>query len=203
MNSMGVTNAHWGVCGFTSSFYAMYEMNQSKRPQPIGAGIATRVLAEIKTYLNILKAAGKTDLLNDITKFTQSFGGDFKKFTIDKYITRVDSAVSKTEDKIKADPNYGIAMPPHCVADYLKRIWEYDSTVEAVAPGASFGNGDGIIGVTAHDMPLYFGLCHYLYRLNNKIYSWGQTFNSVTDAANGGAGGANWVVCYFITIQPK
>jgi len=199
---MGQANAHWGVCGFTSSFYAMHELNQSKRPQLIGAGTASRVLAEIKTYLMILKAEGNTVVLDDIAKFTRSFGGDFGDFTIDKYITLVNSAVSRTDEEIKDDANYGIAMPPDAVADYLRRIWEFDSKVQTVS-GGDGGSKDGILGVTEGKMPLYSGLCHYLYRLRGTIYSWGGTYTSVADAANGGAGGAKWRVCYFIDVQPK
>ncbi|HME25825.1 MAG TPA: hypothetical protein VKI44_31580 [Acetobacteraceae bacterium] len=55
MNLMGSTNNLWGVCGFTSTFYSMYELNRGKRALLIGAGIATKVLAEIKTYLMLLK----------------------------------------------------------------------------------------------------------------------------------------------------
>ena len=31
-------------------------------------------------------------------------------------------------------------------------------------------------------MTEYRGLCHYLYRANSRIYSWGRSFDSVTQA---------------------
>src|SRR5262245_42480931 len=96
LDLMGWTNAGWGVCGFTSSFYAMYELNPGKQGLLLGAGIAHKVLAEIKTYLMMLKAAGELTLLRDIEAFTASFSG-FEKFTIDSYIKYVGDSVGRTE----------------------------------------------------------------------------------------------------------
>jgi len=68
------------------------------------------------------------------------------------------------------------------VADYLKRIWEYDSEVQTIAGGAG-GVADGIIGVAdGGGMKFYDGLCHYMYRHGGKIYSWGREFTSVAEA---------------------
>ena len=75
MNLMGELNQGWGVCGFTSSFYSLYEQNPGKRAKLIGVGIATKVLAEIKTYLNTLKAGGEFQHLSDIEEFTKIFRG--------------------------------------------------------------------------------------------------------------------------------
>lgn len=199
MNTMGTTNQYWGVCGFTSSFYAMYTLNQAKRPQLNNAGTATRVLAEIKTYLNMLKADGKTQMLDSIVAFTRTFGGNFANFTIDGYIARVNQAVSRTEQEIIGDELYGIALPPDVVADYLKRMWDYNTRVHTVIGGGG-GNGDGIIGVTSGTMAMYDGLEHYMYRRNGVVYSWGDQFDSVAAAAAAGAGGADWRVCRLIEI---
>ena len=198
MNLMGSTNNLWGVCGFTSTFYSMYELNRGKRALLIGAGIATKVLAEIKTYLMLLKADGNTILLKEIETFTQSFGkvgtANFSNFTIDTYIALINQAVSRTEAEIKGDPNYSIAMPPNAVVDYLRRVWEYESTLEVVS-GGDGGGVDGIIGVSKGLMPLYDGLCHWMYRFNGRIYSWGSTFSSV-HAAN-----SAYRVCRIIKIN--
>ena len=102
LDLMGWTNAGWGVCGFTSSFYAMYELNPGKQGLLLGAGIAHKVLAEIKTYLVMLKGAGELALLQDIQGFTASFNG-YKKFTIDRYIRDINSSVGRTEKQIIAE----------------------------------------------------------------------------------------------------
>ena len=104
MEMMGVTNGYWGVCGFTKYFHAMYELNPGKRPLVIGAGMATKVLAEIKTYLVMLKASGNFTLLTEIEQFTQTFpavkGADFSKFQIDNYIALINNSVNKSEGEI-------------------------------------------------------------------------------------------------------
>ena len=33
MDKMGSLNNAWGVCGFTSTFYAMFAQNKGKRPE--------------------------------------------------------------------------------------------------------------------------------------------------------------------------
>jgi hypothetical protein len=198
MNLMGSTNNYWGVCGFTSSFYSMYELNPGKRALLVGAGIATKVLAEIKTYLMMLKAAANTQLLSEIETFTKSFGivgkCNFGNFTIENYIRLINDAVNKSDAELRGNCNYSIAMPPDAVADYLRRIWDYESEVQAISGGGG-GNEDGIIGVTNGTMKLYDGLCHYMYRANGKVYSWGKVFNSVTEA------NANYRVCLLIKIK--
>lgn len=202
VNDMGITNASWGVCGFTSSFYAMHELKQQKRPQLNGAGSAHRVLAEIKTYLNILKADGQQQILDSIRQFTRSFGAPYDTFTVDNYIARVNDAVNHTEEQILGEELFGIAMPPAAVADYLKRIWDSNSSVSTVM-GGNGGEKDGILGVTSNNpnMPMYNGLEHYLFRHNGVVYSWGEQFNDIAHAAREGAGGANWQVCRFIEVH--
>lgn len=182
MSSMGSTNTHWGVCGFTSTFYSMYETRPGTRGMLIGAGIATRVLAEIKTYLVMLKAEGEKTLLDDIQSFCQTFAG-FEAWTIDDYIARVNKAVNMSEADIKKEKMYSIGMPPHAVADYLKRVWAQASDVLVLPQGGDSG-GDGIIGVKRTDlgMKAHDGLCHWMYRTNGVIHSWGRAFKSVAEA---------------------
>lgn len=177
---LGRTNIGWGVCGFTSTFYAMWALNPGSHGALMNAPKPFTVLAEIKTYLKILQAEGKTAALSSITGFTRSFGKPYDKFTPDNYMARIDKAVNLTDQQIEANELFGIAMPPQCVADYAKRIWGYDCAIKMGDAG-----GDGIIGVKSSDYPTmteYGGLCHYMYRHNNRIYSWGQSFGSVTEA---------------------
>ncbi|HTW29557.1 MAG TPA: hypothetical protein VME92_20700 [Acetobacteraceae bacterium] len=198
MDSLGVLNQGWGICGFTSSFYAVYAQNPGIRGLVINAAIPTRVLADIKTYLVGLKAAGNTKLLQEIEAFTRTFGVvgkcDFGKFTIDTYIERINGINGKSDAQLTGDANFSIAMPPQAVADYLTDIWQAECDLEVVN-GGSGGVADGIIGVTKGTMQMYDGLCHYMYRRGNNIYSWGQVFNSVA-AAN-----KDFRVCRVIKIK--
>ena len=93
-------------------------------------------------------------------------------------------------------------LPPAAVADYLKRIWDSNSSVSTVM-GGNGGEKDGILGVTSNNpnMPMYNGLEHYLFRHNGVVYSWGEQFNDIAHAAREGAGGANWQVCRFIEVH--
>ncbi|WP_426954197.1 hypothetical protein [Muricoccus radiodurans] len=174
---LGITNVGWGVCGFTSTFYAMWDINPGLRAALIKAPRPFNVLAEIKQYLVILEAEGRTAELKSIRDFTRSFGPPYDQFKIKEYIERINRAVDKTAADITKEKLFGIAMPPDCVADYAKRIWQYNCTVH---PGDI--GGDGIIGVKSADYPnmtAYGGLCHWMYRHNNRIYSWGKSFGSV------------------------
>lgn len=206
MTGLGITNDKWGVCGFTSTFYAMYQLNPASRPLVVNATAAYRVLAEIKTYLMLLKAEG-SPLLDDIRDFTQSFGPPHDAFTVDDYIQRINDAAAgnRSEKDILGEERYGIALPPAAVADYISRVWGWRATVHA-HPNCP-GSGNGIIGVrvvgTGGSGEPYKGLIHYMYRGNGSIYSWGKKFGSVKAAAQGGGGGANWEVCYFISLSRK
>ena len=71
------------------------------------------MLAEIKTYLMMLKASGNFAMLKKVETFTRTFpktpsGYDFSTFDIDKYILRINDAVKKTEDEIIKDGYYSI-----------------------------------------------------------------------------------------------
>lgn len=182
MNKMGELNQGWGICGFTSSFYAMYALNFNARGRLNNANNAFRVLAEIKTYLMILKAEGQQRQLKDIEDFTKTFPG-YEKFSIDGYIASINDAVSKTEEAIKKDSKYSIALPPEIVADYLMRIWDCKNVKVDYVLNGSGSTATAIIGVmsTTNPKPLYGGLCHYMFRHQGFIYSWGEKFNSLSD----------------------
>lgn len=200
MEVVGKTNEGWGVCGFTSSMYAMYSVNQSARPWLINAPRAFTVLSEIKGYLRLLQEFDGQSLISDIETFTRTFGKDFKDFSVTKYIDYINRAAQKyvnksnqESKKIYTDAKFSIALPPNAVADYLKRRCGYDSNVTNGDPG-----GEAIIGVkdkTANNSAkLYNGLCHWVYRKNGRIYSWGESFDSLADADS------DFVPVYYIKI---
>lgn len=207
MTRVGITNKDWGVCGFTSSLYALYDLNPATRPLIMTATAAYRVLAEIKTYLTMLKAEN-SPLLKDITDFTRTFGGEFADFSIDTYIQNINAAAAegKSRSQILSDSKFSIALPPLAVADYIQRVWGWKTKITEFEIGT--GAGDGVIGVSSSEYDAttgakkpYHGLEHYMYRSSGKVYSWGQAFSSVQDAARSGAGGVLWRVCYDISVE--
>lgn len=204
MVTLGETNAGWGVCGFTSCMYAMYELNPTARPFLINAPQAWSVVYEIQEYLETLQQKGENALIASIEEFTKTFNG-FSDFTVAKYLKYIEDkwtecATPTSGDmnaQIQKDAKFSIGMPPHAVVDYLKRMWNYNATAR---PANSAANG--IVGVydpNDPNMKLYGGLRHYLYQKGNKVYSWGDTFNTVLEAGQKKVG-RNYHVCYMITF---
>lgn len=182
LEQVGSANSYWGVCGFTSAFTALYQLNSGRKSLLHGGGVTTKVLAEIKTYLMTLKAEGKLGLLQEIQTFTRAFpptekGTKFDTFTIDNYIERINEAVGKSDKELMREELHSIGMPPRAVVDYLARMWQTKASLSLFETGAN-----GIIGVKRDNRPMYGGLCHYMYRYGNKIYSWGKTYSSVKNA---------------------
>jgi hypothetical protein len=181
---MGMTNNYWGVCGINSSLYALYENNPTLRGRLArGALTPTMVLAEIKTFLRILQADGKTDLLDAIRNFTRTFAG-FQNFTIESYIQRIDTAVGQissggTQMSLLADPQFSIAMPPEAVLYYVQKVCGFDNA--ALIPPNSMAQ-EAIVGLWRNDgnnMGTYGGLRHYVYYLRGVYFSWGKQFASI------------------------
>jgi hypothetical protein len=182
-NTMGVTNNEWGVCGFTSCFYALHRDRPGERGRLIGFGEYKNVLAEISKYLTDLKSRDQA-LVGDINAFCQTFEG-YATWTVDDYINRANDAIHRnlSEDELKEDSRYSIGMPPHAVVDYLKHVWKQPAEVVKIYSGLDSG-ADGIVGVrnVKDPMPLYDGLCHWVYRRNNVVMSWGRSFGWLTHA---------------------
>jgi len=195
---MGVLNAGWGICGFTSSLYALYTNSPGQQSRLARGGrTTTRMLAEIKTYLRVLQADGRYDILDSIKAFTRSFGGQFANFTIEQYITRINSVVTLSDQEmadLKDDSIFGIAMPPAAVVDYLKRICNLRA-----ARLVTTDTSEQVLGVCGRSLPMYNGLEHYVYRLNGRVYTWGLQFNSVSDAAL--SQNTVWTIGYKIAIS--
>lgn len=196
-DDMGVLNAGWGICGFTSSLYALYTHSRGQRSRLARGGRTTsNMLAEIKSYLRVLQADGRYDILDSIKTFTRSFGGRFATFTIERYITRINNIVTLSDQEIidlKDDEIFGIAMPPAAVVDYLKRICDFQG-----ARLVTSDKSEMVIGVCGTALPMYNGLEHYVYYLNGTVYSWGLQFGSVREAA--ASQRTTWTVGYRIAI---
>jgi hypothetical protein len=192
--TLGQVNEGWGVCSFTSTVYAMYARRPAERGMLINATRHYTVLATIKTFLTLLQASGENKLLGEIVNFTQSFGGDFADFTIEDYIKRVNEAEGM--ENIENDSRFGIGMPPNAVVKYLE-TWGLEGRARRVKNFFSDLGGNAIIGVRKPSsvnphLLQYDGLCHWMYRHNGRIYSWGREFNSVK-AANKNYR-VNWVI---------
>jgi hypothetical protein len=200
---LGITNAKWGNCGFTSSLSAMYDLNQGVRGQVINGSSGYRMLAEVKTYLSMLKTVSRS-LLDSIRNFTRSFGPPYDTFEIDDYLERINKAADAklSRSQILSEPRFGIGLPPLAVADYIQRLWGWKVKIAEYATGD--GAGDGVVGVTegpngSNALPKpYHGLCHYLYRSNGAVYSWGIKFNTVAEAAQSQQ--TTYRVCYVVRV---
>ena len=187
INAMGTLNNRWGVCGFNSSLYALYEHNPAMRASLTSAAkVDTRVAAEIKTFLRMLQAEGNAKLLSDIETFTQSFGGQWIGFTIDGYIQKIDAEAARDGGKLKAKirSNLSIAMPPHAVVAYLQKVAGFPGAKVLTDPlgggfVASSTAHEQIVGLSRPSMTSYNGLAHWVYVNNGVVYSWGRQFNSI------------------------
>jgi len=166
-------NIKWGICGFASSLAAMYSHGNISGvvDDAVSKGhLNTRLLAEIKTYLNILKSENKIILLQEIRDFTRSFKG-YGNFTIDNFILKINSVAVDPVRNITKD--FSIAMPPNAVLDYLKRVGGFVHARE-ISPTAKQNNV--ILGLSSGKKSKpYKGLGHWVYKkTDNEIYNWGK-----------------------------
>lgn len=181
VNAMGTLNNRWGVCGFTSSLYALYEKSPTLRAELTDAAkISTRVIAEIKSFLRQLQADGDSKMLAEIASFTSSFPG-YTGFTISDYIRRINAVAAKGASYAKGD--FSLAMPPDAVVAYLRYIGFRNAQVLPPSSSSS-GKSELLLGLAdpKGNLTKYGGLAHYVYQKGAKIYSWARQFNSVADA---------------------
>jgi len=183
IDKMGVENSTQGICGFTSTMYALYENHPQLRGR-LSSALQTaartmRLRAEIKTFLVMMKADNKQDILDAITNFTRGFAG-YEGWSVDGYIAKINSVV----DGINvANRDYSIAMPPIALMEYMRTMWDLRP---AFVPGTTDRAGV-ILGLTNDRAPAPEAnqvnpsrLKHYVYQgANGRIYSWGQQFDDM------------------------
>src|SRR5438876_10058078 len=92
VDDMGIENAAQGICGFTSTLYAVY-MNRPQLQNRLEGALdtatrSTRLMAEIKTFLQMMKADGNDAVLSQITELTKTFPG-YGGWTVDSYIAAI------------------------------------------------------------------------------------------------------------------
>ncbi len=188
---MGIENASQGICGFTSTLYAVY-MNQSQLQARLtgamgGATRSTRLMAEIKTFLQMMKAAGRQEILNGIEELTRTFPR-YGTWTVDTYIAGINTLNLG---------NYSIAMPPEAVKEYLRVAWNIVANID----NADTGNKNAILGLSRTGAPMnkWKNLAHYVYRdMAGRIYSWGEQFTDL--AKMNTAKNRNYSVIYTISL---
>jgi hypothetical protein len=191
IDDMGIENSSQGICGFTSTLYAVYD-NRPQLRQRLGNALGgpdrkTRMMAEIKTFLQMMKAEGNNTVLNEITELTRTFPG-YDAWSVDSYIERINSLNVG---------NYSIAMPPEATMQYMRTAWDMRPVLrDDEVPG------DVILGLARTGGPVnrWSNLAHYVYRsANGTVYSWGEQFNSLADVNS--RKGKDYSVVYRIMVH--
>jgi hypothetical protein len=191
IDRMGIENVAHGICGFTSTLYALY-MDRPKLRKTLEGALdtatrRTRMMAEIKTFLQMMKAGGKNAILSDITELTRTFAG-YEGWTVDSYIEEINKL---------GNGGYSIAMPPEATMEYMRTAWDMRPVLtDNVVPG------DVILGLTRTGGPVnrWKNLAHYVYQsANGRIYSWGEQFTDMNDVNT--QKGRDYSVVYRIMVH--
>jgi hypothetical protein len=191
IDDMGVENATHGICGFTSTLYALY-MNRPNLQSRLGSALdaatrRTRMMAEIKTFLQMMKAAGNDAVRSQITELTRTFPG-YGTWSVDSYIEGI--------NKLGVG-DYSIAMPPEATMEYMRAVWDMrPALADTVRPG------DVILGLTRTGGPQnrWKNLAHYVYQsAGGTIYSWGEQFADMGDVNT--TKGRDYSVVYRIMVH--
>ncbi|NRR32532.1 hypothetical protein HSX11_20395 [Oxalobacteraceae bacterium] len=191
IDDMGIVNDTQGICGFTSTLYAVYMSRpnlQRKLDRALDASMRdTRMMAEIKTFLVMMKAAGNQTVLDEIAELTKTFPG-YGAWSVDWYIGEINKL---------AVGNFSIAMPPDATMEYMRTAWDLRPTLVT-----SEQPGDAILGLTRTGAPVnrWNNLAHFVFRsAAGKIYSWGEQFDDL--AACNTAKGKDYSVVYRIMVH--
>jgi hypothetical protein len=151
------------------------------------ANRSTRMMAEIKTFLVMMKAEGNDTVLGAIAELTKTFPG-YEAWSVDAYIAEINKLVVG---------NFSIAMPPEAVIEYMRSAWDLRPVLtDKVLPG------DAILGLTCTGGPVnrWRNLAHYVYQsASGRIYSWGQQFDNL--AAVNTSQGKDYSVVYRIMVH--
>ncbi len=191
-------NKGWGICGFASALGALHQngvfsgtIDHAVKHNQLN----TRLLAEIKTYLVILISENKSGLINEIERFTQSFGGSYSNFKIKTYIEKINS-ISSSPPNLN-DKGFSIAMPPNAVVDYLKRVGSLDKALIVKGPKPVLDNVILGLGDKTKSGGEWEGLGHWVYKKNNsEIYNWGKKETLAELKAHN----KNWQIVYQIIL---
>jgi len=170
ITDLSALNSGWGICGFSSSLGALY-VNDPAIKKTVDAAVKNgtlkyRMLAEIKTYLNLLRSKNRNDLLKEIEDFTRTFP-KLKTFTITNYIATINEIAEKEPDV--TNEKYSIAMPINGLVEYLKIV---GNKTNAKATLTSTSTKDNVI-LGLYDE--HKTLKHWVYKKSNaEVYNWGE-----------------------------
>lgn len=174
IDAMGIENDTHGICGFTSTLYALYHRRpslQNRLDQAMDdATRATRMMAEIKTFLRIMQAEGNQRILKAITELTRTFP-KYERWTVERYIRGISRQTIAN--------NYSIAMPPEATMEYMRTAWDMRPVLSDTDQP-----GDVILGLTRTGAPRnrWKNLAHYVFQAaGGTIYSWGDQFSDIAE----------------------
>jgi hypothetical protein len=167
LKSLSAPNKDWGICGFVSVLAALYDSNpalKKKLKNITEADFSTRLLADIKTFLMMLKADSKKKaMLKEIEAFTKKFE---KGFTLDGFIAQVNNAVDEIPDDLS------LAMTPPALLEYLKTNWGITGTFHKGDPGDKNNVILGFYDKAGDDDD---HLKHWVYKKDaDNTYNWGE-----------------------------
>lgn len=157
----------WGVCGFVSVLSALqdqkvidlghYEANSTEHRD--------LVISLVKDFLRQLQQE-KPCIAKDVEAFTQTFGGDFKKQTLQGFLQHEHGCAPASDAKI------GIALTPDAVVEFLHYIKRAAGRLDSPTGGTG---GPCIIGLGTQDNTRWKGLRHWVfYKSDAEVYTWGQ-----------------------------
>jgi len=189
-------NKGWGICGFASVLGALHQngvFTGTIDHAVTHNQLNTRLLAEIKTYLVVLQSE-ESGLIDEIERFTRTFGGPFSGFTIDNYIKKVNTISSSPPNL--SDSGFSIAMPPNAVVDYLDRV---AGKKAVLTPDPTHVRNNVILGLGDKTKPggEWKGLGHWVYKKTDlEIYNWGKQETQAELLKHD----KNWQIVYQIII---
>ncbi|MEM6747776.1 MAG: hypothetical protein AAF608_10175 [Pseudomonadota bacterium] len=187
---MGHINGTVGICGFVSALMAIHDADGIAVDAQGGvfqaATLPRRLFQEIHQCLGEMVAQNKVALIKDIEEFTRSFGVEYKKFTVAEYLNSGIDDVTPDMLKIPAiATRLSIAMPPEGVLFILQNKIGLEGArivdVSADAPKYIVGVREG---KNANATGRHRGLVHWMYVSGGKVYSWGNSYNSLAEAGD-------------------
>ncbi|MEM7424022.1 MAG: hypothetical protein AAF334_09880 [Pseudomonadota bacterium] len=200
LTQMGHLNLRWGVCGFNSALYALYNNSPGIAHGDL-SHVATNdvvFLNMIADYLEELQNTGAAALVQSIEAFTSSFPG-YAGFSVQTYVERIRFLGTIGADRAVGD--FSIAMPPAAVVDFLKRRCAFNNA--RVVPHGYAAQAEEIVGLNdpTGQLVMHNGLAHYVYRRGVQIHSWGQIWASIAAVGAIDPSTAGWVPCVRIALH--
>ncbi|MEM6913183.1 MAG: hypothetical protein AAF511_04320 [Pseudomonadota bacterium] len=181
---MGNVNSDVGICGFASALMAIHDAdglaNDLQGAAFQTATLPKRLCKEIQQFLQGLVGAGETNLIQSIEAFTRSFGDDYATFSVAQYLNFDFDSISMDNWRAVRS-RFDVALPPQVLLRYLQNRWGLPA---ARMIGVGEDTDKYIVGVRekSKQREEYNGLVHWMYVSNGRVFSWGDQFDSITEA---------------------